>query len=284
MDTKLQNAESYIETGRFQKALDLLSEIIDAEDNTRAYQLRGFAHYNMHNFDSAIADLMYVVKHDEGAHLAHFYLSQIYSLMGEFTHARENIERAIAIDNENPDYLGDYVTIEQSLKNYQHSIELCNQILDETPDSNFAYIARGFANMQLGHIDAAIDDLEHAVKESPYDFSGWNNLGIAYMKKGEHEKAFRCFHTALQYNPNNPDAFSYMGYLYHAKGDHTKALKYINKSIDIEAMNPNAFKHRALVYLAIKETEKAKSDLIQAQELGYADYYDNEVEELLKNF
>ena len=282
METKLKHAEDYIETGKFEKAIDSLTEIINAEPIIKAYQLRGFAFYCMHNLDPAVSDLLYVVEHDEGAHLSHFYLAQIYSLMGDFNKAKNYIEKAVAVDHENLDYLGDYVTIEQSLKQYQHSIELCNRILEETPDSNFALIARGYANMQLDNIDSAIDDFEKAVKESPYDFSGWDNLGIAQIKKGEDEKAFRSFQTALRQNPNNPDAYSYMGYLFYTRDDHNKALMYINKSIDLEVTNPNAFKHRALVYIATKETEKAKSDLQHAKELGYTDFYDDEVDELLK--
>jgi tetratricopeptide (TPR) repeat protein len=283
MNTRLDNAENYIETGRYEKAINFLNEFIKSENNIKAYQLRGIAYYNMQDFEAAIADLLHVVQNDSEAHVAHFYLSQIYMYTSDFARAKEHIEMAVSIDKENLDYLGDYITIEQSLKNYQHSIEICDRILNETPDSNFALIARGYANMHLGNTDSAIDDFESAVRESPYDFSGWNNLGIARLKKGEHEKAFQCFHTAIQNNPNNSDAYSYMGYLYHSRGDQNKAMQYINKSIELETMNPNAFKHRALVYLALQDRDKAKSDLLQAKQLGYAEYYDNEVDELLKD-
>lgn len=282
MEEKLEYAEGFIDTGKYEKAIDFLNEIIDADENIKAYQLRGFAYYCMRDIKSAIPDLQFVVEHDDCADLAHYYLSQIYSLMTEPNKAKEHIEKAITIDQENMEYMADYVAIELSLKNFPHSIELCNKILEETPDSNYALNARGFANQCLGNIDLAISDFSQAVKETPMDYVGWNNLGVAHLKKGEHENSFKCFQTSLRQNPMNPEAYSYIGFLNYKQGDLNKALQYLDRAIDLDYANSNAYKNRALVHIAMKETEKAKADLLQARELGYENFFDNEVDELLK--
>jgi tetratricopeptide (TPR) repeat protein len=282
MNEKLEYAEGFLDAGKYEKAIDFLNEIIDAEPNLKAFQLRGFAYYCLRDAEAAIPDLQYVVEMDENADLANYYLAQIYSGKLDFAKAKEYIEKALAIDQENIEYLGDYVAIEQSMKNYSHSIELCNKILADSPDSNFALNARGYANMRLGNIEMAINDFNMAVKETPTDFIGWNNLGIAFLKKGENETAFKHFQNSLRQNPMNPDAFSYIGFLNYKHGDLEKALQYINRAIDMDFTNSNAFRNRALVYIAMKETEKAREDLLQAKELGYESFYDGEVEELLK--
>jgi tetratricopeptide (TPR) repeat protein len=281
MDEKLEYVEGLIDTGKYEKAIDFLNEIIDAERNIKAYQIRGFAYYCMHDYESAIPDLQYVVENDESSDLANYYLSQIYSLKADFIKAKEYIEKATAIDQENIEFLGDYVAIEQSLKNFTHSIELCDRILSDTPDSNFALNARGYANMRLGNVDLAINDFTQAVKESPMDFVGWNNLGIAFLKKGEREIAFKHFQTSLRQNPMNPEAYNYIGFLNYERGDMDKALQYINRAIELDPSNSNTLKNRALVFLSRNETEKAKADLLMAKELGYADFYDGTVDELL---
>jgi tetratricopeptide (TPR) repeat protein len=281
MDEKLEYVEGLIDTGKYEKAIDFLNEIIDAERNIKAYQLRGFAYYCMRDYESAIPDLQYVVENDESSDLANYYLSQIYSLKADFVKAKEYIEKATAIDQENIEFLGDYVAIEQSLKNFTHSIELCDRILSDTPDSNFALNSRGYANMRLGNLDLAINDFTQAVKESPMDFVGWNNLGIAFLKKGEREIAFKHFQTSLRQNPMNPEAYSYIGFLNYERGDMDKALQYINRAIELDPSNSNTLKNRALVFISLNETEKAKADLLLAKELGYADFYDGTVEELL---
>ena len=60
-----------------------------------------------------------------------------------------------------------------------------------------------------------------------------------------------------------------------------KCKKIINKSITIDPSNSYAFKNRAIVYLAIGKKEAAHEDLIHAVNLGYEDYWGNEVNTLL---
>jgi tetratricopeptide (TPR) repeat protein len=282
MNEKLEYAESFIDTGRYEKAIGLLNEIIDADPEIKAYQIRGFAYYCNHEFDFAMIDFQYVVDHDPNADLANYYLSQLYSLKNDYNKAKEYIEKALSIDNENIEYMGDFIAIEQSLKNYTHSIELCNKILEDTPESAFALNARGYANLRLDNIDAAIEDFNRSVQDNPMDFFGWNNLGIAYLKKGDKQKAFKHFQTSLQQSPVNPDAYSYIALLNYETGDMEKAMQYINKAIIQDPNNANAFKHRALVLIALNEKEKARKDLLRVKELSYIESYDGEIDDLLK--
>jgi FimV-like protein len=269
MNEKLELAESYIETGRYEKAIGLLNEIINAENPVKAYQMRGFVYYCLNDIDAAIPDLQYAVENDAQADLANYYLAQIHSLSGEFNKARDCLEKAVEINNENFEYLGDYITIELTLKNYQHGIELCNRLLEEVPDSNFALNSRGLALMALGKIDEAITDFKQAVKENSFDFSGWNNLGLAYMKRDDKEKAYAAFQSSLQLNHNNPDAYINISALLRQNGDNEKALKYLDRAISIDGLNPNAFKLRADVKIALNDMEGAKADQLRAKEQGY---------------
>jgi tetratricopeptide (TPR) repeat protein len=282
MNERLEFAEGFIDTGKYEKAISLLNEIIDVEPDVRAYHLRGFAFFCINDIDSAIPDLQYAVDNDPEADLANYYLSQIYSIKGDFSKSKEYIERALAIDIENEQYLGDYIAIEQSLKNYAHSIELCDKILVNTPESSFALNARGYANIQLGNIHAAINDFSRSVKENPMDIIGWNNLGIAYIRHSEKEKAFKCFQTSLHQSPMNPDAYSYIGLLNYENGDIEKAMQYINRAIQLDPSNANSFKHRAMVLMALNEKEKAKKDLLQVKNMAYVESYDGEIDNLLK--
>ncbi len=284
MNEKIEFAEGFIDTGRYEKAIGYLNEIIDAGQNIKAYQLRGYAYYCMRDMESAIPDLIYVVEHDHSADLANYYLSQIYSFLSDFETAKKYIERAYAIDQENIEYLADYVTIEQTLKNYEHSIELCDKILADTPDSSFALNARGQSKLNLGRIDEAISDFAQTVKESPMDFAGWNNLGIAYLKKGDLEKAFDSFQHSLRQNPMNPDAYSFIGYLNYKKGNFDKALQYLNRALELDYTNTNAYRHRVLVYFAMKDMEKAREDLKYAEELGYKASEDKEMIEAMGSY
>jgi tetratricopeptide (TPR) repeat protein len=282
MDEQFEMAESFIDVGKYEKAVDILTELIEREKNSKAFYLRGYTYYCLNDFDKAIPDLQYACENDPEADLANYYLAQIHCLMANFDKAKECIENAIAINHENLEYLGDYITIEQSLKNYPHCIELCNQLLEEIPDSNFALNARGQAYMASGNLDAAIVDFNQAIKENQIDFAAFNNLGVALIKKGEYNKANQALQASLRLFQNSSDTFVNMGILLNKTGDNVKAIKYLDKAISMDITNPAGYLNRGIVNLSMNNIEAAKADLQRALELDFSKAYHDEINEYLQ--
>jgi tetratricopeptide (TPR) repeat protein len=282
MEEQLEAAESCIDVGKYEKAVEILTALIESENDVRAYQMRGYAYYCLNDFEAAIPDLEFATANDPEADLANYYLAQMYSLMMEYVKAKEYIQKAVALNHENMEYIADYITIEQSLKNYQASIELCNQLLNEIPDSNFAYNARGLAYMSLGDLDRAVQDFAQAIKENSVDFTGFNNLGAAYIRKGDYEKAYKALQASLRLYQHSSETYINIGYLLYKKGDYDTALKYIERALSIDIGNSNAFKYRGIIKLAMNETAGAKADLLRALELGPGDSFDEDINELLQ--
>lgn len=281
MQNLLEIAEDGLVTGDFKKALEALNKLIEEDPSERAYYLKGYLHYCQNDYDSAIPELEYVIREYPGNDEAYYYLSQIYSLKDQYEEAKEYIEKALAIDEENIDYLGDYVFIEQTLKNYEHCIELCDRLLEETPDGNYALNARGFCHLKLGNIGQAITDFRKNTKENPMDFVGWNNLGVACLETGKYKDAKKAFMHALQANPGFSDPYAGLAYLFFKQGDQRKAFLYINKALELDPNSADAYKKRGEFYLAAGDKSAARSDLVIADDLGYHTYFDDQVKEML---
>lgn len=285
MDTfnKIEIAQGFIDSGKYQKAIDYLTDYISNNDSeSLAYIHRGYALFCIAEIDKAIADLTHAIAINEKADLAYWYLSQIYVQKTDNIKAKEYIIKAIEIDKENLFYIGDYAIIEQNLKNYKRSIDLCNQILSSFPADTFALNARGYSYLCQNDFKNAIADFERVLIENPHDCFTLNNLGFALSKNGAHKKAYKYLQLAIQIEPTFSYPHDNLGYLFYLDHDYAQALKNINKSIDLDPSNSWAFKNRALVYIALGDNDKATTDLYRAKELGYAEEYDNEVNELIE--
>ncbi len=283
MFDKIEIAKGFIESGKYQKAIEYLTDFISKNDSEfLAYTHRGYAFFCTAEIDKAIVDLTYATEINKKADLAYWYLSQIYLHKTNYNKAKEYIIRAIEIDKENFNYIGDYAVIEQNLKNYLKSIDLCNKILSYYPADTFALNTRGYGYLCINGFKNAIADFKRALIENPHDILTLNNLGFALSKNGEYKKAYKYLQLAIQIEPTFSYPHDNLGYLFYLDHDYDQALININKSIELDPSNSWAFKNRALVYIALGKNDKAMTDLYRAKELGYTEEFDNEVNELVE--
>jgi tetratricopeptide (TPR) repeat protein len=63
--------------------------------------------------------------------------------------------------------------------------------------------AIGFANFQVGKLDAAVDAYRAAVGAQPGYVTAWNNLGDAHEARRDWGSALAAYEEALAYDPDN---------------------------------------------------------------------------------
>ncbi len=67
-------------------------------------------------------------------------------------------------------------------------------------------MALGSANLHLGRLGQAEDQLRSAVELSPDDPRAWNNLGVVLMERGEYGEARRVFQHAFALDSGQSDS------------------------------------------------------------------------------
>ena len=276
-------ASSLIEEENYEKAIEVLNKVIEAEpDNDSVYIMRGTAYFSMHDTDKAQADFEHAIELDDESDQAYWYLSQLYQHYGDLAKAESFIEKAYNIDRENFVYVSDYATLMLNTRNFDKCMELCNEILDYYPAHVFALNMRGRCYMEQNNYAQAIRDLEKALFESRHDPIVLNNLGHAYIKTGNVQKAMKYLHAAVQTDPSIAFPYNNIGYAHYLEGNLPEAIEWIEKSMALDGKNPSPYKNRALVYIKMNETDKAREDLRKAKELGFAEKFGGEVDELLE--
>lgn len=131
--------------------------------------------------------------------------------------------------------------------NYKNVIIVCDTILKYEPNYAYSHNNRGFAKLNLGDINGALQDLNNSIKIDPQNSHAYNNRGFAKFKLGD------------------------------IKG----ALQDINKSLELDNLNSYAYKNLAIIALFENDKDKACSNLKMAQQLGYSEKYGNEVDSLV---
>ena len=88
----LETAQGLIDVTKFEKAIEYLTEYIEEEGEiSKVYNLRGYAFMQTQETENAIKDFDRALSLNGSDDLTHWYLSQIYSELGEFDKAKNHI-------------------------------------------------------------------------------------------------------------------------------------------------------------------------------------------------
>ena len=101
---------------------------------------------------------------------------------------------------------------------------------------------RVMASYGLQNPDERIALLEAAVANDPSAFNAYNALGYAYLDKGEGQKAVDAFSQAVAKHPDDKAGYCDLAYGSLRIGDSDLCLKYLRRALDVDASALNDIK------------------------------------------
>ena len=93
---------------------------------------------------------------------------------------------------------------------FKKDLEIVNDLL-----ILWAHTGRGVAYAKLGRHQAAIKDLNKAVRVDPKNAHTYNSLGEVYRLSGDYEAAIRSYRQAVELDPEHPAAYYNLGLTYY---------------------------------------------------------------------
>ena len=124
-----------------------------------------------------------------------------------------------------------------------------------------AQILRGNALAGLKDFDAAIAQVQDAIKGDPNRIGSYADLGALQMASGNPQRAEQSFKDAIAVAPRSPEAHAALANFYWATGRTADAEKSL---LDALALDPDSLEiHRALsyVYVTLGRTKDAEAPL-----------------------
>jgi protein O-mannosyl-transferase len=103
-----------------------------------------------------------------------------------------------------------------------------------TPENNNVYAGLAGYYQKAGKIDAAIEQLQHALALKPDDAESLSNLGAAWTKQGRLDAAVHCLQEALRIKPSSKDAHVNLGEALARLQQYDAAIKEYEAAIKID--------------------------------------------------
>ena len=197
-----------------------------------AYYVRGNAHIDRNDVDSAIGDF------DKAIWLAPLFGLAYRSRGGLF--ARKN--------------------------NYDRAIADFNECIRLQPNGS-AYIDRGAAYLGKGDIDRAIADFNTMIERHPKEAIGFTNRGEAYRRKGDLMRAIADLSRAIELDPKDSLSFYDRGIAYSDQGEADRAIADYDEAIRLKPDDAMYYNNRGNARISKKDSIGAIVDYDQAIKL-----------------
>lgn len=183
---------------------DSLSPAPAAIADTDALLAMGEAYWQQGAMDHALACFEQLVEQHPDHLAALRQGAKLYAERQQWAHAADWARRALAIEPDNQETLGQAVVACNKAGHPDLSVSMLEERIPGKPDSPFLHIELGSALRQCGRFPEAIHHLEEALRLAPGKARAYRELVTALRDSGQADKAANVLDSALDVCPDNP--------------------------------------------------------------------------------
>ena len=124
--------------------------------------------------------------------------------------------------------------ISYGIKQYNRSIRYLDKIIEIDPKIKEAWLNKGYATVNSGREEEAIECYDKAIEIDPKYKEAWLNKGYAIDNLGREEEAIECYDKALEIDPIYIRAWFNKGYSLAKLGSQKEAIECYDKALEID--------------------------------------------------
>ena len=239
--------------------------------------------------DQARAEEMKALQMDPNLAPPYVTLARIAETQGQTALARQQVQKAIAIDPHNAEAYGSALAeIDQADGRTQDAIAAAQKAIDLDPSDSRWPVRLGNIYFHSSKLEEAAAEWQKAVELDPQNSAAVYDLGIARMQLGQFDDARKDLEKVLSIQPD-PDAYTMLGALFELQGNYGEAVNMDQKAIALRpgdyqiwgnlgsaylwgGQHDNAVQaYRKAIELAEVQRAKSPEDTFLLVQLG--DYY-----------
>ena len=236
----------------FERAIDFLkSRPNNSSLISFAYFGKGLALNNSFETKAALEAFEQAVELNPEFASSWQQLSESYQSLGRYQEALNAIEKAIILQDNNPNYHSSKAFILHDLKRISEAEVAMKRATELSHLEKFRYYLGGIYGMQKKWDDALIQFTE-VIRINPQKMDAHKFRGLVYKNKGEWQLALEDYNTVVKNKPEDVDVYIYLGDWYSDSKNKGKnpdfALENYNKAIELEPNNAYGYINRGNIY------------------------------------
>ena len=188
-------------------------------------------------------------------------LAANYLQRGQLEFAQEKLEKALAIDADNPSANSTMALLQWRLKNYAAAEQHFQKAVDTGNGHGEAHNNYGAFLCERGRVKQAVERFRQAVSDPLYQTPAvaYQNAGLCLAKAGETAAAEQQFREALKLDPQLPPSLEHMARISLESGRALAARGFMQRYLQAAADTPTALWLAVRIEHALGHKDQAAS-------------------------
>lgn len=182
-------------------AQELRQALADAPDDALAHAVLAICLAAGKQYDEATGEAESAIHLAPDQPFGFYAYSVVLRARNRFPAAQEAIQQAIGMDSTQPSYFAQLGQLQFDQRRWNKALEAADAGLALDPENVECVNVRAMALVRLGRKMDAGNALKAALAHDPEDEFAHANLGWALIEQGDHEAAMEHFREALRLNP-----------------------------------------------------------------------------------
>ncbi len=260
----------YIEMNRknYDVALQHYGQALAIAESDLVYLNIATIKFKQGNYEAAIADFTKAISLNANNAQAWYMRGESYSFLMQYDAAMTNFNKAIALGWQQPGVFWARGSMLYQSGKLEQALTDLNAYLQQVNNDPEGFYLRGLIQLELGNLNGALADFNQCLALQPQHLEALNNRGLILLNTNKQQEALSDFNRAIKVDPNFYLTYLNRALLYSIQQQHELAIADFSKTI---ALNPNycmAYYELAKVYRALGDSNKGKTILLKAQQVG----------------
>lgn len=176
--------------------------------------------------------------------------ARLHIQSGELDKANELLNKAQALDVDNPEILRLLSVLAAMKFDYLHALELIDKVISLAPEHAIAHSNRGNILKELYRFDEALISLDKAISLQPDYAEAYNNKGNVLQDLHRYDDALGWYDKAISLQPDYAEAYSNKGNALELLHRHREAMEHFDAATAINPRFVDGYWHKALGQLS----------------------------------
>jgi tetratricopeptide (TPR) repeat protein len=209
-------------------------------------------------------------------------IAAIHERRGEFDLAREEVDRAIAIEPTRPLQLYS-ASLRSKAGDVDGAISFLQGLVDEEPQNDELIYNLGVVYGEAGRTELAIEHMQRALAINPDNASALNYIGYTWAERGEKlDDAEAMIQRAIELRPEDGYIVDSLGWVYYMRarplveaGERDRARTYLERALteleradELTGGDPVISEHLGDAHLLLDQPHRALKHFEEAVQLG----------------
>ncbi len=220
--------------------------------------------YSAGKADQSAQVLRRILFANRDNHFAAHLLGLIEAGKGNLAQARELLERSLAIQPPNPEFIDNYAAVLFTAQSYASAVEVCGRGLKLDKGRATLLYIRAISLFKTDALREALADFDVLVRLNPANHLWVNERGSVLAALEAHELALSCFQKAISLKPDYAEAHYNLGKVLHHLHRRQDALASYTCAAALKPDYADVFNNRGFTLLTMKRFDEALANFAQA--------------------